>query len=75
MDFSRPFPAADQPAWEQEYLQAVEVADDLADILLGRGYPAWDGELALEAEFDDFPVAWEQYSADDSGSYSRKEDE
>ena len=75
VDFSRSCPAADQVAWKQEYLQAVEVADDLAEILVGNRFPAWDGEPALEDDFDDFPAAWEEYTTDDSGSYPRKEDE
>jgi len=74
VDFGRSFPAADQSAWEQEYLQAVEVADDLADIFAGHDLPAWDDELVLEDDFDGFQAAWEEYASNDSGSYPRKED-
>ena len=49
VDFHGPFPATDQPAWEQEYAEAVEIVGDPLDGLLPDELPLWDlGPLEAE---------------------------
>lgn len=72
VDFRRPFPATDQAAWEQEYVEAVQiVGDPLGELTTGES-PAWDLGL-VDADTDGFQDAWDSPIAEDLMFPLRKE--
>ena len=74
VDFHGPFPATDQPAWEQEYAEAVEIVGDPLGAVFPEALPAW--ELgAVEAETGSLEDGWDDLLSEDFASLWEKEED
>jgi hypothetical protein len=75
VDFRCPFPAMNQAAWEQEYVEAVQIVGDPLGKLTADEFPAWDLGL-VDTDTDGFQDAWDTGLAEDEDlmSLTRRED-
>jgi hypothetical protein len=64
VDFEHPFPAADQAAWEQEYLDAVQIVDDRLDWVTDDEFPPWDLG-AFEPDSEELEEGWRRRLTED----------
>jgi hypothetical protein len=72
VDFRCPFPAADQAAWEREYVETVQVDGDPLDGRARDEFSAWDIGL-VEEDGADFQDVWDGSHTDDLLFPLRKE--
>ena len=72
VDFRCPFPATDQAAWEQEYVETVQTTVDPMGGPAGDEFSAWDFGL-VEADTGGYQDVWDGSLAEDLMLPLRKE--
>jgi hypothetical protein len=65
MDYSRPFAASNQAAWEKEYLAAVQVADVLFPMRRSDGPPLGPADAAVDPWDEDWFSTWDRLFPED----------